>query len=224
MVAICEGEFDLSPLAAAEQQVLRKAMATDPHLRYPTCQEFVQALEESLRSSRPGSGTRARDEAEGSVPPQGKVRWARWAIGVILPCLILACFAIYLLKNQHGKESLAPGIVIENPLPVEVATGKEATFHLRVQRRNFEGKVRIAFEESAMPKGVAVPAREIDEGDLEAHVQVTVTQDAAHGSHKIPFRIDGDSVHAEGKLDLTVLFLPPNFETDGEVVTDGKST
>jgi serine/threonine protein kinase len=45
MYAHLEGTPNLEPLAAAEQQVLRRALAKDPAGRYPNCLALVQALE-----------------------------------------------------------------------------------------------------------------------------------------------------------------------------------
>jgi serine/threonine protein kinase len=44
------GDIDLSPLPAAEQQVLRKALATDTHGRYGSCREFVRELEQAMEA------------------------------------------------------------------------------------------------------------------------------------------------------------------------------
>jgi serine/threonine protein kinase len=45
MFAHAGGVLDLSPMPAAEQGVLRKALAKDPGQRYGSCLEFVQELE-----------------------------------------------------------------------------------------------------------------------------------------------------------------------------------
>ncbi len=55
MATILEGKFDPAPLPEAEQQVLRTALALDPHHRHGSCREFVRALEEALRGSRGGA-------------------------------------------------------------------------------------------------------------------------------------------------------------------------
>jgi serine/threonine protein kinase len=43
-----EGKADLTGMEPQEQAVVFKALAKDPHQRYPTCMEFVQALEHAL--------------------------------------------------------------------------------------------------------------------------------------------------------------------------------
>jgi serine/threonine protein kinase/tetratricopeptide (TPR) repeat protein len=48
MVAHLQKTPDLAPLAEPEQRVLLRALAKDPGQRFPSCQEFVQALEQAL--------------------------------------------------------------------------------------------------------------------------------------------------------------------------------
>jgi serine/threonine protein kinase len=48
MMAHVEGQPDLSPLPQPEQQALLRALAKDPAKRYPSCKEFVSALEAAL--------------------------------------------------------------------------------------------------------------------------------------------------------------------------------
>jgi hypothetical protein len=48
MMAHIEGTPDLSPLPAPEQQALLRALAKDPAKRYPSCREFISALESAL--------------------------------------------------------------------------------------------------------------------------------------------------------------------------------
>jgi hypothetical protein len=60
MMATLQATPNLAPLAKAEQEVLHRALAKDPNDRYPTCREFVQALEEAVHPKekpepRPGS-------------------------------------------------------------------------------------------------------------------------------------------------------------------------
>jgi serine/threonine protein kinase len=57
MFAHAGGVPDLSPMPEAEQAVVRKALAKEPHNRYPYCKDFVRALEEAtapeLRRTNP---------------------------------------------------------------------------------------------------------------------------------------------------------------------------
>jgi serine/threonine protein kinase len=48
MMAHVEGKPDLSPLPQPEQQALLRALAKDPSKRYPSCKEFVSALEAAM--------------------------------------------------------------------------------------------------------------------------------------------------------------------------------
>jgi serine/threonine protein kinase/formylglycine-generating enzyme required for sulfatase activity len=50
MMAHCEGKPDLSQLGPAEREALARALEKNPAKRYPTCLEFVQALEAALAS------------------------------------------------------------------------------------------------------------------------------------------------------------------------------
>jgi serine/threonine protein kinase/formylglycine-generating enzyme required for sulfatase activity len=60
MTAHLEQTPDLSPLGEAEQQVLRRALAKDPAKRFPSCVEFVSALNAAVR---------AREQAPVAPPP-----------------------------------------------------------------------------------------------------------------------------------------------------------
>jgi serine/threonine protein kinase len=48
MMAHVEGTPDLSPLPQPEQQALLRALAKDPAKRYPSCREFINALEGAM--------------------------------------------------------------------------------------------------------------------------------------------------------------------------------
>ncbi len=60
-------EPDLTGLPEAEQQVLRRALGKNPEERYPTCLDFVSALEEALAPLLP-----ATPGGDGSPPGQGR--------------------------------------------------------------------------------------------------------------------------------------------------------
>lgn len=63
MMAHIEGHYDLEPLPEAEQQVLRRALAKDPKDRFPSCSEFIRALEEAVGLD-PGNSATARSFAK----------------------------------------------------------------------------------------------------------------------------------------------------------------
>jgi eukaryotic-like serine/threonine-protein kinase len=52
LMAHLQGTPNLDPLPAAEQQVLRKALAKEPGQRFPTCTAFAQALAEAVEGGR----------------------------------------------------------------------------------------------------------------------------------------------------------------------------
>lgn len=63
------GTPDLTGLPAAEQEVVNKALAKAPDQRYPSCVEFVQALEEALVNEQGKSNRSSR--LRGNVSPTG---------------------------------------------------------------------------------------------------------------------------------------------------------
>jgi hypothetical protein len=58
LMAHLYGEPDLGPLPAAEQDVLRRALAKEPARRYPSCRAFADALHEAVPQpgARPAAG------------------------------------------------------------------------------------------------------------------------------------------------------------------------
>jgi formylglycine-generating enzyme required for sulfatase activity len=88
-----QGTLDLAPLGRAEQAVLRRALARDPHRRYPDCQAFVADLARALAPPSPG--------------PRPRSRWPLAGVGlVILACLGLALGAPWFFRPAG---SAAPG-------------------------------------------------------------------------------------------------------------------
>jgi serine/threonine protein kinase len=59
MLAHLEGKPDLEPLRAAEQYVLRQALAKDPGQRFPSCRQFAQALAQAVGADSGGPPARA---------------------------------------------------------------------------------------------------------------------------------------------------------------------
>lgn len=226
MVEILESQYDLAPLPDAEQQVLRKALATNPQERYPTCKDFVQALDNAVHPPPPEPERTVIVEGEGKETGN---RLAVWAAGVVVACLVLAGVGLYMFQDlfrpqQHTRDEdlVPPRITLADPPPLLVATGRSATFPVRIERQNFNGKVRITFVQDDIPKGVTIPTQEIGEGEEEASVPVAVALDAPYISRRIRIRTEGEGPSADSILQLSILYLPPNFEPDGDIVTDGK--
>jgi serine/threonine protein kinase len=69
MLAHVQGNPDLDPLAPAEQEVIRRALAKDPAQRYGNCQEFVQALDRALGAELKATLPDTPYPAGSGVPP-----------------------------------------------------------------------------------------------------------------------------------------------------------
>jgi tRNA A-37 threonylcarbamoyl transferase component Bud32 len=71
MMAHCQGTHDLSPLPAAEQRVLARALARQAGERYGSCTEFAQALSQALgqehQLQRPGTSHPCHAPAAGAA-------------------------------------------------------------------------------------------------------------------------------------------------------------
>jgi hypothetical protein len=209
MLQICQGQPDLAPLAEAEQRVLRKALATDPHHRYATCKEFAQALELALRPPRPAPDRKAGGPA--GVVAGGRARRLGKLAAALLPCLLAVALLAAHLTSQP------PRVVLGDPPPLLVAAGWQATFTVPVRRQHFKGPLRLVCV-NGLPDQVTVAPQEIDEGAREAQFRVAVGPKAAPGTYQVRIRPDRDDLAAEATLSLTVLYLPPGFRPVGEDV------
>jgi hypothetical protein len=70
MIDHLESTPDLTPLPETEQAVLRRALAKKAEDRYPTCREFVQALEDALADELKRPATPTVGPAAGGPPTQ----------------------------------------------------------------------------------------------------------------------------------------------------------
>jgi hypothetical protein len=202
MLKIVSAEFDLSGLPAAEQKVLRKALATDPRKRYGSCQEFVRALDEAVHPHEP-------------PPPPGPPRW-RWpalAAAGVLACAVLAAFGTYAYLQSRPAPP-APLLEIEARASVQVDTGRDTTLELTVKRENLNEPVRITFPN--MPDRVrADPITVRPEEHDQVSVNLHVDPEAAPGTtsvvvHAVP--TEGGTQPQDKVFKLTVLFLPPHAD------------
>jgi hypothetical protein len=96
---------DLTSLPEAEQQALHKALAKDPTQRYPSCRDFVQALETATKENKP------RQPLNGEDRPHRNV--AVWALlGTVFFLLVLLGLAVYFRPTpapQREAVWLPPG-------------------------------------------------------------------------------------------------------------------
>src|SRR5262249_16337791 len=72
MLAHFQQAPDLSDLPAAERQVLLKALAKEPAQRFPTCLEFVRALQKAVD----GAKATVREQCVPQHPWRRRVLWA----------------------------------------------------------------------------------------------------------------------------------------------------
>jgi len=86
MIAHVQGTPDLSPLPESEQQALLRALAKDPAKRYPTCREFVNALQTALAKEL-GISHADRTFAEIIGGPASELTGAQTDPNSILPSL-----------------------------------------------------------------------------------------------------------------------------------------
>jgi formylglycine-generating enzyme required for sulfatase activity len=69
MYAVLQGQPELDPLPAAEQAVLRRALAKAPGERYPSCTAFARALIEAWRAGRAERGADAGSAGSAEAAP-----------------------------------------------------------------------------------------------------------------------------------------------------------
>ena len=97
-----EGTPDLAPLGEAEQRVLFKALAKDPHQRYPSCTAFVRALEEAFHPPAPPR----------PAPPSRLRRLIPWVLLALLVPLGLAGAYRYLFAHTPRIMLHAPPLLL----------------------------------------------------------------------------------------------------------------
>src|SRR5207253_648627 len=58
ILQVCTGQHDLSRLSEGDREVVARAMSKEPARRFPSCQEFINALDGlgGQALERPGSG------------------------------------------------------------------------------------------------------------------------------------------------------------------------
>jgi len=80
----------LEPLPQAEQQVLLKALAKKGDQRYPSCTEFVRALEEATSEICSGNSGGGNTQGSGNRARLPRLVALSLAFAVLLVALILA--------------------------------------------------------------------------------------------------------------------------------------
>jgi serine/threonine protein kinase len=203
---ICQGLPDLSPLPAAEQQVLHKALAPNPAHRYPNCAQFAEALAEAHRPKPPPGPSR---------PPRwlGIVERAAFSLATLL-LMALLIFGIVRFLQRPPQLSFQPAPA---PAPlVAVRPGQTASFQLRVQRLHFKGAVKVFCPKP--PPDLTIPEVEVPEGADEVLVTVEVGPQAVPKTYKIDLVAEGPRVRDTTPVELGVIRLPDGCEKDGEKI------
>jgi serine/threonine protein kinase len=197
MFEIRAGRFDLSLLERAERRVLRRALRQNPRQRYPSCKAFVEALEAVFRPPPP--------------PPPLRRRWLLTAV-MVLACLVAGVLFASILRTIRGPAAnTTVEVLLEKP-PEElrVHTGSEIPVSIGVVRQHFDGPIRLVADVPL--RHVIVRAAEGREGDNSLTVSVRVDHGADPGKCRIHLRTAEGIPRAETFLDLTILYLPANFE------------
>jgi serine/threonine protein kinase len=226
MMEHLEGTPDLTPLAEAEQQVIRRALHKDPEQRYTTCLEWVAALEKALAPPPPPApADSGRGNATATVPPAWRAPPQRRPVWpLLLPALVLAAAAaaLFVVHSLPRGVPTGPGsspadgapddsvlpFALEPLPPLVLTTGQQASLSVRLRRHHFAAPILLTF--SGLPDRVTIPETTV-EGD-RAEIPVTAARDAVSGTRQVRVRARGGDQERETFLDLTVLFLPPGYE------------
>jgi hypothetical protein len=195
MLEICKAQIDLTGLEPAEQRVIQKALDPDPHKRYANCTAFAQALEAVFHPTVPAP--------------------RRWLTAVIA---LLACLAASgLLASLYLLLWWRPAIVSPERMTVQVDTGRSTLAQIPI-RSNYRGAVRL-FPEEELPL-VQVEA-DVPEGGDCAQVSIHVDDGAKPGKQLVHLKSDNQKLDVKIEFELTVLYLPKNFEPiDSETEED----
>jgi serine/threonine protein kinase/formylglycine-generating enzyme required for sulfatase activity len=206
---IRRGPPDLSPLPAAEQKVLRKALHVNPSRRHGSCRKFVEALEEALRPEPP-------PESRPGPAPEPRRPWLVKAAVLALLLLLPAALVAYRVSQRDRGQPVQPRLEVSVPVSLQLDAGTTTNLPLHVDRHDFPGPVRVFCPEP--PPGVEVPEDELAAGAGAVTLRVTAGPKAVRGVHKVTLSAGGGGVQASAVVELTVLVVPPGCEKDSDKV------
>jgi serine/threonine protein kinase len=203
MIEIAEGKWDLSPLEAAEQKVLRKALHPDPRQRYASCTAFAQALEAVFHPA----------------PPQPSQRWLLMSITLFACLTVAALLYSIIVRPQHPTIRPTPPIAEEERV---VETGGHRSFRLYFQRDHYPGPIQFESEE---PIPHVTLKAEADAGAEFATVSVDVGHEAKPFTQRL-IHVQPIDKKLQGELTfyLTIISLPRGFEPIDRSETDKDDT
>jgi WD40 repeat protein len=134
---------NLDMLPAEERPVVARALAKDPSERWPSCREFVAALE----AARVNCGDDAPPIAHTPGRKRGKARWLIAACAVLLPAGVVAATwpiwgPIFRFPISAGNVPVENGAAIANSVPfvpLPNADGEEAAAEFQPYKERFRG-------------------------------------------------------------------------------------
>jgi serine/threonine protein kinase len=193
---------DLAPLPENEQQVLHKALAKDPSLRFATCREFVQTLEDTRKPELP-------------EPPAAPSNWRLLAVSsVVILILVAAVFFLWFAGRVN------PSFAVEFDRPsLTVNAGGIETLAIKAKRTNMPGEIQLTIP--ALPVGLGVAEMGKDNAVLagepaqtvitipadqdSVQVEVMAAPDVPVGSYQVPiYATSGDQNREIPPLELSV--------------------
>ncbi len=217
---------NLTALPAAEQEVLNKVLAKVPEQRYPSCQEFVRALEHALRDQMrlsdpsfqmsvgsnetlgPHSHGRPRSRSK-TQPMQASARATRTMAKEAPPprrWLPVGLLLLLLLALAGGGwfvwQSMQPSFALEVPAKVMLKAGEVKPVRVTVQRKNFSKPVTLSCE--GLPANCTMKAEPPSDNQSSIDVSLIAAPDAPQGTAKVTVRATGDIGTQAGELELTI--------------------
>ncbi len=217
---------DLTGLPEAEQAALTRALAKDPAERFPSCKEFVAALEMALFDQLPQVSTTAlRHPGESGIMMPGGSRadtglteggsigsrdrtapmtvvahmkrgFGLWIVPMIL-LTILVAGTLYFAPGLRGAAfHLAP---IE---PLTLGAGEAKSITVVVNGRMPDVPVQLSFTD--VPAHCRINAENVVWVANNATVDFIATPDAVPGHYSIPVHASAGDVPADGVLDVTI--------------------
>lgn len=229
MTAHLTGIPDLTGLPAPEQTVLLRGLAKDPAQRFPSCQDFVRALEQSLRDelhradpkrhgglrvephdssdlsrtlspSQGGQGARSATEPMGGRP---RPAWSPPPKRSHRPWLVAALLAMVLLgvAGWFGVNQFRPTYSLEVDSRLTLRPGESKSLPLRIRRNRFDDEVRLSWV--GLPADCQASEVTIPAGQSSADLPIEVAPNAALGAKTLTLK--ATSVAGEQKSEVELL-------------------
>ncbi|OYV83147.1 MAG: hypothetical protein B7Z73_16360 [Planctomycetia bacterium 21-64-5] len=164
------GTLDLSALAPAEREVIARATALDPAMRFATSGEMVDALRKAVAG-------------ESAPAPQSVVVPVPHTPSKLRPVLMLAAMfgfaAVAVMGWFHSSSQLAPirpvhGLAL-HVKPVVLKAGENGLAQVQVRRGDCNGPIRLTWRD--LPEGV-VPQGELVVPAADVAADITLSVDA----------------------------------------------